>query len=319
MKSLFILVYLIFTLFAWESFAQIRFAFGSCHDQNKGGNHFKNISQESVQAWIWLGDNIYSDHFSDKQRKNAYTKVKKDIDYSKINQKMKVWGTWDDHDYGYNNVGSNYVGKSDSKKRFLEFLDFPDSDPVYSREGIYHQRRLESNGMSAKFVMLDLRYFQTRSTLLGREQWSWLEDVFNKADEDIIILVSSLNVMSELSIFTLFLEGWHRWKKERERLFKLISRSAVPVVFLSGDRHFSDRSLRTINGGKRIYEFMSSGLNKPGRPLPSRYRLGKAVDVPNYATVEIYKENGSERLKILHHIKRSDDGSVISSLDTYLN
>ena len=96
-----------------------------------------------------------------------------------------------------------------------------------------------------------------------------------------------------------------------------MDKSNKKIILLSGDRHYSDRSRRNI-GSKMVYEFMSSGLNKPGSPLPSKYRFDEAVDTPNYATIEIYKEENTNYLKLLHNIKSSEDGAVISSFETIL-
>ena len=173
--------------------------------------------------------------------------------------------------------------------------------------------------MRIKFIFLDLRYFKSRATLLGEEQWIWLEDTLRRGESDITFIVSSLNVLGEWTLSNIFREGWHRYPLEQNRLFSLVSELNGPVVFLSGDRHYSERGFRRVGPqGKTLWEYMSSGLNKPGNPIPNRFRIGSPVSVDNYATIEIYKEKKTQRLKILHLIKSSRDGSVISRLDSFI-
>ena len=111
MKNVFVLLYLFLLLSACESYGSIKLSCGSCHDQKKGGNHFKNIANERANAWIWLGDNIYSDFYTMEKRERAYRKITDNLDYQKIMSRMHIWGTWDDHDYAYNNVAGRGWGK----------------------------------------------------------------------------------------------------------------------------------------------------------------------------------------------------------------
>ena len=193
-----------FSRFWLESRASFRFGFGSCHDQNKPGEHFNVIAKESIDSWIWLGDNIYADHFNYQQRKRAYNNVKNRASYQRMMKKMEIWGIWDDHDYASNNTGANYPKKRESKKLFLDFIGFSPLDPINFREGIYHQKIIEKEELTLKFIFLDLRYFNSRSTLLGEDQWRWLETSLSGKDVDATFIVSSLNVLERPSLFNFF-------------------------------------------------------------------------------------------------------------------
>ena len=48
-----------------------------------------------------------------------------------------IHATWDDHDYGRNDAGAEFVAKQAAKAVFLEFSHIPASSPVNSRPGIY--------------------------------------------------------------------------------------------------------------------------------------------------------------------------------------
>ena len=314
MNKLIIFLFFIFLVLSLESEASIRFGFGSCHDQNRGGNHFKSIAREDIHAWLWLGDNIYADHFSYKERMNAYQKVKSNPHYQKILSQSLVWGTWDDHDYGFNNTDSRYSGKVDSKRAFVQFFDIDPSDPMLYRPGIFHEKIIESDSLRLRFLFLDTRYFQKRNNILGKDQWIWLEEKMADRSFDLTFIASSLNVLGRKSIFTFFLEGWHRFFRDQNRLFELIRSSRQNVVFLSGDRHHSDRSARTYKTHQFI-EFMSSGLNRPGRIVSSPYRIGKAINIPNYATIEIERDVLTKKIRLVHDIKSSETGESISRFE----
>ena len=70
-------------------------------------------------------------------------------------------------------------------------------------------------------------------TILGYEQWSWLQEKLNES-YDFRIIVSSIQ-------FLPIGHGWESWNNfpyERKKLIKMIENSSIKnTVFISGDRH----------------------------------------------------------------------------------
>lgn len=42
---------------------------------------------------------------------------------------LQVIGTWDDHDYGLNDAGKEFMGKNMTQKLLMDFLDEPEDSP----------------------------------------------------------------------------------------------------------------------------------------------------------------------------------------------
>ena len=49
----------------------------------------------------------------------------------------RVLATWDDHDYGENDAGSEYPLKETSKQIFLDFFGVAKDSPRRERDGVY--------------------------------------------------------------------------------------------------------------------------------------------------------------------------------------
>ena len=46
-----------------------------------------------------------------------------------VSLKIPVMATWDDHDYGSNNVGNDYPCPMESQDEFVTHFNIPESDP----------------------------------------------------------------------------------------------------------------------------------------------------------------------------------------------
>ena len=284
--------YLLLLLTSFPALCLERIALGSCNKHYEPQNHWEVIAGENPDIWLWLGDNIYADHFSYEERKTAYDQLLAGDYGTYIGGQIPVIGTWDDHDYAYDNAGAEYADKAQSKQLFLSFLGYGPYHPVFGREGIYHAYSYNEQGRQVLFLNLDLRYFMdtSKSVLLGEAQWAWLENQLANANADIIFISSSLNV---LNTFTLGAnEGWFRFKREKKRLFSLISPVSAPVILLSGDRHTSDVAKKTLSNDKVLYEMMASGMTHNNFGSPNKYRISNIVFRKNFGFIELDWDDG---------------------------
>jgi alkaline phosphatase D len=267
-----------------------RIAFGSCNNQTRDQSHWHWIARENPQLWIWLGDNIYADKASIEDRAVWYQTLKENPDYKKFIDRVPVIGTWDDHDYYDNNAGAGYTEKDSSKELMLNFLDVANDNPVWGRPGVFQSYSIGPKGQRTQIILLDLRYFQdknlTRRSLLGAQQWEFLEDEITGSDADLILIGSSLNVCSPIVIAGL--EGWRGFPEERQRLYDLLSSTDKPCVLMSGDRHMGELYRIIMPNGKPVYEIMSSGLTHAlGVSLPCPHRIGHTVGRKNFGMITI--------------------------------
>ncbi len=273
----------------------LRIAFGSCNTVERPQHLWDDIVSMHPDIWIWLGDNIYADTDDPQVMREKYERVRSHPHYSALRARASIYGTWDDHDYGKNDAGKEWHAKEVAKAELLRFLEVPKSHPVWHRPGVYQHYFIQREGVNIDLILLDTRYFRDSigreagvympndtGTLLGAAQWKWLDSVVHHLRGDIVVLVSSIQLIPEQHRF----EKWANFPHERQRILQMLDSLNKPVIVLSGDRHFGELS----RWSPRIYELTSSSLNKSfGRPRnePNRYRVGKPIVEDNYGLVQI--------------------------------
>lgn len=291
-----------------------RIAFGSCNRQGRSQMHWDVISQDNPDLWLWLGDNIYADWSTEDERRKQWNNLKFNPYYDRFRRNTAIMGTWDDHDYGSNNQGKSFEGKAISQQLFADFLDVPHDHPMRLQEGIYHTETFGPQGQQTQVFMLDGRYFKgnpANDGFLGDVQWAWLEAELLASTADLLIISSGIHVTS--GITGLGMEGWNSYPAERRRLYDIIERIDAPVLFLSGDRHMAEFVEHKLESGKRIYEFMSSGLTHGFYvPLPHPGRIGKATGRNNYGLINIDWTSQGPQLGL--EIKDPDQQGIIDKV-----
>ncbi|KAJ4817803.1 Calcineurin-like metallo-phosphoesterase superfamily protein [Rhynchospora pubera] len=271
-----------------------RIAFGSCAKQSSPQPIWDAILDFRPDLFVWMGDNIYGDNkrpfrifreqrtigpwknvdrffpSSQEELKRRYELAKNKPGYAELSQRTKVIGTWDDHDYGLNDAGKEFAGKDVSQKLLMDFLDEPEDSPRRKQAGVYASYVYGPEGKQIKVIVLDTRYHRdpifSDGTFLGDAQWEWLEKELKGPKTELTIIVSSVQVISNLSATgypLLFTECWGNFPKERERLFKLINDSKRSgVFFISGDVHFGEIARYDCGSLYPIYDITSSGLTR---------------------------------------------------------
>lgn len=269
-------------------------AFGSCNKQSKTNILWKEIAKNEPNLWIWGGDNIYADTEDMTKMREDYQELRNQQGYLQLTKNIPVLATWDDHDYGLNDAGIEFTKKKESQELFLDFFDVPKNDSRRKREGIYHSQIFSTKKGSIKVIVLDTRYFRTsltkaankryqpnifgEGTILGADQWNWLENELKISKTDFTIIVSSIQFLSSEHGF----ETWGNFPHEIEKMKNLIKKTASKnVLFLSGDRHISEFSRDTIEGlNYPIIDFTSSGLTHSYTSYsgePNKFRVKEVV------------------------------------------
>ena len=219
----------------------------------------------------------------------AYAETAKHPEFMELKRTIPHLVTWDDHDFGKDDAGADFLAKQESQKLFLKFWNIPASDARHSRAGVYHAQIYGQVGHRVQVIMLDTRCFRSplkptdqrgapgkerylpdddpAKTMLGDEQWTWLDDRLREPAE-LRLIVSSIQVLAEG-------HGWERWgnfPRERKRLFDVIrAAGANGVVFLSGDRHVGALYRETNDVPYPMIEITSSGIN---RSFPTNREAG---------------------------------------------
>lgn len=299
---------LFFSLIAIASYSQTKtysIAFGSCDNQRLKNELWKSIDENHPAAWIWGGDDVYSDTEDMKELKENYAIQKNDSDYLQFISNKQILGTWDDHDYGLNDGGEEYPYKRESQQLLFDFLGTSKDAPERFRDGVYNSRVIDFDGNKVKIIVLDTRFFRTavtkavnskkrlqpnpygQGTILGEAQWKWLEQELNASDAKFNVIVSSIQLVSDQHGF----ECWGNFPHEIDKLEKLIVASKAKGTFvISGDRHIATFSSKTIPDLKYpLVDFTSSGLTHvyssfSGEENP--YQIGKVVAEKNFGLLQ---------------------------------
>ena len=292
--------FLILYLIANISFAEIvyKLGIGSCVDQDYPTPAWASLEKESINSFFFLGDNIYGDVPSGRLDNVI-------LSYEKLNDQMPSWlknteklVIWDDHDYGLNDAGANYIYKAESQQIYNDAWNIDQNDPRRSREGIYFSELKDIAGKKILIVGLDTRYFRSNlikignsykphknsnTTILGPIQWQWLEKELSR-EHDILILASSIQVLATEHRF----EKWSNIPHERDKLIALLNKLSSKVLIISGDRHRSG-----FYKLDNIYEFTSSSLNKGIFPSyeSDSLLLGKTYTQNNYGIVQFHENS----------------------------
>ena len=282
----------------------IKLGLGSCLDQDFPQPIWNSIEKENLNYFIFLGDNVYGDSPDGKLDKLKYAYKKQESLLPNFLNDINVLSIWDDHDYGLNDGGGSFSLKKESQKMFLDFWEIPIDDMRSSREGIYFSQNKTFFNKKFKLIFLDTRYFRsplvgpkgkylknisTDSTILGINQWDWLE---KELDEyfDFLIIFSSIQIIPEDHGF----EKWGNFPNDRNKFFSLLKKNVNKTLLVSGDRH-----LGGIYKKDGFIEITASSLNKPGSLFfeTDKYLLGKTYRQENYGIIEIFESNIELKLK----------------------
>lgn len=152
--------------------------------------------------------------------KVAYNNARDDQYYSAFGPvaepKIPTTGTWDDHDFAWNNMGKYYSCRVQSQNEFVHHFNVPETDPRHpsqfpnQQEGIYSAnmfQRLDGTPNGIHLINLDARYHRSltypkswgscersTSTMLGETQWEWLQNELNRPS-DIKVISSGIQVL----------------------------------------------------------------------------------------------------------------------------
>lgn len=304
--------------------------FGSCLTQERSMPIFNTIKDENYDLFLMIGDNVYGDSEREDllELREAYDKQRQNFDNLNLNFPFEA--IWDDHDYGLNDAGKEYAYKEDAKELFLDFWNIPMDDVRRSRDGLYFEWIQTIDGITVQMLFLDTRFFRdallptdergapgkerylphtdTSLTMLGVDQWNWLEEKMN-IQVDHRIIVSSIQ-------FLAMGHGWEAWKTlphERQKLIDIIDQSSSDnVLILSGDRHRAGLYQLTTNSNKNIIEMTSSSLNlsfandEEAGPL----RVGPTFVQENYGEILLNKTSNSLIVNL-----KDNQGKIIQTSD----
>ena len=275
-----------------------KYGLGSCLDQSLDQVIWSAIQEEKLDGFIFLGDNVYGDQPNGElfKMKNAYEIQKTRLPKWLMKEK-DILAIWDDHDFGLNDGGRDYLFKEETKKMFLNFWNVAEDDPRNYREGLYFKNIKNVDGTKIEIIALDTRFFRSKlngkkneykpninpqATILGKEQWDWFQSSITNSTSKVIIILSSIQVLATDHPY----EKWANFPLERSKLITILSEVAKnkTVIVVSGDRHRSG-----IYQNDFFIEITASSLNRPGSKFKESDPLliGETFPEMNYGILDI--------------------------------
>lgn len=274
-----------------------RIALGSCANERRNHVIWEAIVEQSPDLFLFLGDNVYADTEDMALMRKSYDTLGAKPGYQALLKTCPVVAVWDDHDYGVNDGGAEFPAKEGAEKEFHRFFQTPEGADSLKRPGIYDVRYFAGpDGEKLQVIQLDTRYFRSPlvsfpkrgsdgpydrnrspdATILGADQWKWLEKTLHEP-ADLRIIMTSIQFLPQEHHWEL----WENFPLERERMLGLLKTADTgPVLFVSGDRHMAEiMELKTsdpLSPGFPVYEMTSSGLTNAGggrKGEPNRHRI----------------------------------------------
>ncbi|WP_405381645.1 alkaline phosphatase D family protein [Maribacter sp. LLG6340-A2] len=312
-----------------ENDVDFTLAFGSCNRTDLPNLLWDDVINTKPNIWIWGGDNIYADTDDMMLLRKMYKEQKAVEGYSKLMDITEITGTWDDHDYGLNDGGVEFASKQESQQEFWNFMDIPAQSPLRKQEGVYRSKDFILTNGTIKIIILDTRYFRTPLTpdhdtdkrikpndygtgsILGKKQWTWLENELANSKADFNIIVSSIQFLSNEHGF----ETWGNFPHEVDKLEEIIvNTKAKGVVILSGDRHISEFSRKSLIGvSYPLIDFTSSGLTHAYKGFNGEsnpFRVGKVIFTESFGLLKFNMKTKKIDFQIV-----GDDGEVLEKIE----
>lgn len=228
------------------------------------------MAETRADFMVWTGDNVYlreADWTSSYgiKRRYSYNRAQKEL---QRNLSVRPnYAIWDDHDFGPNDSNGSYDLKDETLAAFKAYW----GNKTYGENnnpGIYGRM----NFLDAELFFLDDRYHRSANQIpdsldgkpniekhfLGKEQLNWLKNALISSDYNIKFIVCGSQVNNKMADK----ECFAKYSYEYNDLMKFIVDNKIRgVIFLSGDRHFTEMLKLEKQNFYPLYEYTNSPIS----------------------------------------------------------
>jgi alkaline phosphatase D len=297
--------------------ARVTLGFGSCASYAES-SIWTRIAAECPDGMVLLGDTPYIDSTDLRWQRWAYRRFASIPQFAAAAQKIPFWGTWDDHDFGKDASDGTLPGKENSRRAFLEYR--ANLAAGENGQGVYTRFRRGP----VEVFLLDTRWFAKtepswadarRPTLLGLQQWEWLQKGLLESDAPFKILASGMvwDVKGKAG------DAWGAYMYERDALERWLGEKRVTgVILMGGDIHVSrllKYSTRTTVGYD-LHQLIVSPLSDrilPDANVPSPNLVASAIEP--YVFLKVTAD-GTHHPATLKAEWMNRDGKIFFGFDT---
>lgn len=236
---------------------------------------WKGVGSAKADAIFLIGDTSYTDlggngTIEDNWKRHIQTRRKLDI--FKWRKLVPVFATWDDHDYAGNNADKNHPLNGKSLAVFKAMFGWT---PLYKEDhgpGV----AMHVDLFNQRFFLMDDRSFRdaegSNGVYWGEAQNTWLMNHLTNSK-------APAWLMNGGQFFGAYL-GKDSFEGDYMREFKTVLQKLkdveAPVIFASGDVHFSEAmKIESALLGYETFELTSSSIHSATTPLIDKRRTNK--------------------------------------------
>lgn len=293
---------------------------GSCNFENEsiydrpgnpyGSEHeiFAQIATEDADVMLWIGDNWYYREVDFDAEQSMIHRPKRDRaqpHLQDVYKKFVNYGTWDDHDFGPNNSGSEFIFKQKALDIFKHYWPNP-SYGMPEQPGVF----TKASYNDIEFFLMDNRFNKSHENapdgpdkiFYGQAQLDWLKNSLLMSYAPFKFIVGGGQMLNNHHDY----EGWDKYRHERDPFLQWLDDNKITgVIFLSGDKHHTELLRADRPGAYPLYEITCSPLtagthsSKSGGDLDNpRLVPGSIVNEHNYCKFSFSGPRSDRRLKI---------------------
>lgn len=278
---------------------------------------FGNIAAQKPDIMVWLGDSYY---FREPDWNTRTGMIHRITDTRSIPEMQALlaathhYGIWDDHDFGPNDADGTFIHKEMSWDIFKDFWGNP-TFGLPGQKGCTTYFRYDD----VDFFLLDNRYYRTPNhcktcperSALGREQLEWFLAALAESTAPFKLVAIGGQIITTNDSDETYA---HFFEAERDTILNRIEREGIKgVVFLTGDRHFTELSAMKNRAGNWVYDLTTSSFTAGSftgaeAKTTNAYRVeGTVMDRHNFSmlrfsgprkdrqlNIQVYDTNGKE-------------------------
>ncbi|HEX4878081.1 MAG TPA: alkaline phosphatase D family protein [Chitinophagaceae bacterium] len=272
---------------------------------------FETMAKEKAAFMLWLGDAWYTRDVDYYSEWGLWYRASHDRALPVLQpffKAMPQFAIWDDHDYGPNDIGKNYILKEASRKVFNSYFCNPSAGE--NGQGIYTM----TNWGDVDVFMTDDRWWRSADAMkdsvdgkpnpekrvLGKQQMEWLKNSLLYSNATFKIIAFGSQVLNPVSPFD---KLWD-FPVEYDELMNFLKDNKINgVVFLTGDRHHSEIIKVDRPGTYSLYDITSSpltsGTHKFGGPEKDNpYRVLGIDEKQNYTRISFSGKRNDRKMTV---------------------
>jgi alkaline phosphatase D len=272
---------------------------------------FETMAKEKSAFMLWLGDTWYTREVDYYSEWGLWYRAHHDRAQPVLQNFLKAmphFAIWDDHDYGPNDIGKNYILKEASRRVFTNY--FCNTSYGENGQGIYSMITYGD----VDIFLTDDRWWRSedrikdsiygkpnpQKRMLGEEQMEWLKNSLLHSLAPFKIIAVGSQVLNPVSPF----DKWWDFPSEYDELMNFIKEYKIRgVLFLTGDRHHSEVIKVDRPGHYPLYDITVSALTSTGYPFSTAeknnpYRVMGFEQKQNYARFSFSGKLGERKMTV---------------------